>query len=357
VTRHGRAAAHDPRLALTSGFEELHQTEERLRAVIESAPVGILEVDLHTRVIRWNPAAERIFGWAADQIIGRPVPLVPPAKQAEFQEVLATVRSGRVFPNLETYRQRKDGSLVDVEIAAAPVRDSTGKVVSHMVVFTDITKRKRQERELRASRARIVEAGDAERRRLERNLHDGAQQRLVSVALLLRLAGAQVDADPAGTRLMLERIGDELALALGELRELARGLHPAILSDKGLVAALQSLAGRCAVPVAVTVDPSHNVPEAIEAAAYYVIAEALTNVAKHAKASGARVQVGLEDGRVVIEVADDGVGGAHSGEGSGLFGLADRVEALGGRLDVRSPRGEGTVLRAEIPCEQSDDVS
>src|SRR4029453_8531516 len=133
-----------------------------------------------------------------------------------FQEVLATVRSGRVFPNLETYRQRKDGSLVDVEIAAAPVRGSTGKVVSHMVVFTDITKRKRQERELRASRARIVEAGDAERRRLERNLHDGAQQRLVSVAVLRRLAGAQVAADPAGTRQMLERIGDELGLALGE---------------------------------------------------------------------------------------------------------------------------------------------
>jgi PAS domain S-box-containing protein len=344
-------------VARTSGSEELHQTEERLQAVIESAPVGILEVDLQTRVIRWNPAAERIFGWSPGEIIGRPVPLVPPAKQAEFQEVLATVRSGRVFPNLETYRQRKDGSLVDVEIAAAPVRDSTGKVVSHMVVFTDITKRKRQERELRASRARIVEAGDAERRRLERNLHDGAQQRLVSVAVLLRLAGAQVDADPAGTRQMLERIGDELGLALGELRELARGLHPAVLTDRGLTAALESLAGRCAVPVAVTVAPSHELPEAIEAAAYYVVAEALTNVAKHAKASAARVYVGLEDGRVVIEVADDGLGGADSGEGSGLYGLADRVEALGGRLDVRSPRGKGTRLRAEIPCEQPDDVS
>jgi signal transduction histidine kinase len=230
-------------------------------------------------------------------------------------------------------------------------------VVSHMVVFTDITKRKRQERELRASRARIVEAGDAERRRLERNLHDGAQQRLVSVALLLRLAGAQVDADPAGTRQMLERIGDELGLALGELRELARGLHPAVLTDKGLTAALESLAGRCAVPVAVTVAPSHELPEAIEAAAYYVVAEALTNVAKHAKASAARVYVGLEDGRAVIEVADDGLGGADSGEGTGLYGLADRVEALGGRLDVRSPRGEGTLLRVEIPCEQPDDVS
>jgi PAS domain S-box-containing protein len=152
---------------LNPGREELHQTEERLEAVIRSAPVGILEVDLDSRVIRWNPAAERIFGWAAGEILGRPVPIVPPAKRAEFLEVLATVRSGLPYPITETYRQRKDGSLVDVEIAAGPVRDTSGQVVSHMVVFTDITRRKLQERELRASRARIVEAADTERRRLE----------------------------------------------------------------------------------------------------------------------------------------------------------------------------------------------
>jgi PAS domain S-box-containing protein len=334
---------------LDPGSEELHQTGERLQAVIESAPVGILEVDLDTRVIRWNPAAERIFGWSREEILGRVVPLVPDAKRAEFEEVLATVRSGRVFPNVETYRQRKDGSLVEVEIAAAPVRDRAGKVVSHMVVFTDITKRKRQERELRASRARIVEAGDAERRRLERNLHDGAQQRLVSVSLLLRLVAGRLDADPADIRRELERIGEELTLALAELRELARGLHPAILSDKGLAVALESLAGRAPVPVRIRTAPLRDLPEAIEAASYYVIAEALTNVAKYAQATQVDVDIAFDNGSMVIEVSDDGVGGAALGGGSGLRGLTDRVEALGGQLDVRSRRGSGTSLRAEIP--------
>src|SRR6185437_4128939 len=194
------------------------------------------------------------------------------------QDVLATVRSGRRYPNVETYRQRKDGSLVDVELAAAPVRDSSGRVVSHMVVFSDITKRKRQERELHASRARIVQAADTERRRLERNLHDGAQQRLVSLALLLRLAGAALDQDPPGARRALDEGLEELGLALGELRELAHGLHPAILTHGGLGVALQGLAGRAPVPVMVTGVPSDRLPDAIEAAAYYVVAEALTNV-------------------------------------------------------------------------------
>jgi PAS domain S-box-containing protein len=331
-------------------WEKLHQSEGRLLAVIQSAPVGILEVDLDTRVIRWNPAAEQIFGWLPEEIIGQPVPIVPPSKQAEFQDVLATVRSGRRYPNVETYRQRKDGSLVDVELAAAPVRDSSGRVVSHMVVFTDITNRKRQERELHASRARIVRAADTERRRLERNLHDGAQQRLVGLGLLLRLAGAALDEDPAGARRALDQGLEELGLALGELRELARGLHPAILTSGGLGVALESLAGRAPIPVTVTGLPSDRLPDAVEAAAYYIVAEALTNVAKYAGASAARVQVGLREANVVIEVADDGVGGADADAGSGLRGLADRAEALGGWLDVQSPPGGGTMLRAAIPC-------
>jgi PAS domain S-box-containing protein len=351
-----RAAIDSAHVARTiePDFEELHQTEERLRAVIDSAPVGILEVDLESRVIRWNPAAERIFGWTREEIIGRPVPIVPAAKQAEFEDVLATVRSGRVFANVETYRQRKDGTLVDVEIAAAPVRDSSGRVVSHMVVFTDISRRKRQEREVRASRARIVQAGDVERRRLERNLHDGAQQRLVSISLLLRVASSHVDADPAGARRELDRIGEELALALAELRELARGLHPSLLTDRGLGVALEALAGRAPVPVTLTTTLSQDLPQAIEAAAYYVVAESLTNVAKYAHASEARVDVATEQARVVIEIADDGVGGADVGEGSGLRGLADRLEALGGHLDIRSRTGEGTQVHAEIPLEGID---
>jgi PAS domain S-box-containing protein len=265
--------------------EELHQTEERLQAVIESAPVGILEVDLDSHVIRWNPAAERIFGWTREEVLGRPVPMIPPAKEDEFQEVLTTVRAGRPYPNIETYRRRKDGTLVDVEVAAAPVRDSRGRVVSHMVVFTDITKRKGQERELRASRARIVEAADTERRRLERNLHDGAQQRLVAASLLLRLAAGRIESDPAGTGEALEHIFNELGLALSELREIARGLHPAVLTDGGLAMAIEALAARAPVPVTIGDIPPQRLPEAVEVAAYYVVAEALTNVAKYACAT------------------------------------------------------------------------
>jgi PAS domain S-box-containing protein len=204
--------------------------------------------------------------------------------------------------------------------------------------------------ELAASRARIVEAGDAERRRLERNLHDGAQQRLVATSLSVRLAAARAGDDPQ-LRAMLERAGDELSLALEELRELARGLHPAILSDLGLGPAIETLAERAPVPVAVDVAlDGERLPEPIEAAAYYVAAEALTNMAKYAQASEARVRVGRDDGRAFVEVIDDGVGGADAKGGSGLRGLVDRVEALGGRLSVTSPAGAGTRVRAELPA-------
>jgi signal transduction histidine kinase len=204
--------------------------------------------------------------------------------------------------------------------------------------------------ELAASRARIVEAGDAERRRLERNLHDGAQQRLVATSLSVRLAASRAKADPQ-LRGMLERAGDELSLALEELRELARGLHPAILSDLGLGPALETLAERAPVPVDVDVAlDGERLPEPVEAAAYYVVAEALTNIAKYAQASEARVRVGRDDARAFVEVVDDGVGGADETCGSGLRGLADRVEALGGRLTVTSPAGAGTRLRAELPA-------
>jgi PAS domain S-box-containing protein len=202
---------------------------------------------------------------------------------------------------------------------------------------------------LAASRARIVEAGDAERRRLERNLHDGAQQQLVSLAVQLRLAEARLESDPAGARDELVAARDQLGLALEELRELARGIHPAILTDGGLAPALSALATRAPVPVEITRVPDERLPEPVEAAAYYLIAEAITNVAKHANASHVAVSVHRDNGRVLVEVADDGVGGADSTGGSGLSGLSDRVEALHGRLRVDSPRGGGTRIEAQIP--------
>jgi len=203
--------------------------------------------------------------------------------------------------------------------------------------------------ELRASRARIVEAGTDERRRLERNLHDGAQQRLVALSLTLRLAQAKVHKEPEKTDELLGAAQQELTLALGELRELARGIHPAILSDRGLGAALEALAGRAPIAVDLTALPSDRLPEPIEAAAYFVVAEALTNVVKYAHANQATVSVTRLNGHAVVEVADDGIGGADPDRGSGIRGLVDRVSALDGRMLLDSPAGSGTRLRAEIP--------
>ena len=207
------------------------------------------------------------------------------------------------------------------------------------------------QQQLAASRARIVAAGDAERRRLERNLHDGAQQRLVSMALRLRLARAHVETRPDDARREIAEASEELSHALSELREIARGLHPAILADHGLDAGVHALAGRTPIPVEVCCVLDGKPPAPVEAAAYYVVAEALTNVARYAHASGVRVSIEQAGGRLEVEVADDGVGGATpaAGGASGLRGLADRVEALGGRLVVDSEPGQGTSVRAELP--------
>ena len=332
--------------------------------MIDSSPLALVEFGLDTRIRLWNPAAERIFGWTREEILGRGgLPMAPPSKRAESEDLFERVRAGEWVNDYETVRQRKDGALVPVSIAAAPVRDATGRVLGNMVAYTDITERKAQEaevhrlndelharlEELAASRARIVTAGDVERRRLERNLHDGAQQRLVTLALSLRLALAKLDSDPAAARTMLAGAGDELALALDELRELARGLHPAVLTDRGLRPAVEMLAGRAPVVVEIEEIPGQRLPEPVEAGAYYLIAEALTNAAKYASASTVRVRVSAGDGSVVVHVSDDGVGGADPANGSGLRGLADRVEALGGSLEVVSPAGAGTSLRAVIP--------
>src|SRR4051794_16827617 len=203
--------------------------------------------------------------------------------------------------------------------------------------------------QLTASRARIVEAGVAERRRLERNLHDGAQQRLVTLAVYLRIAQESLREDSAAAEAMLTRIGEELKLALEDLRELARGLHPAVLTDRGLEPALHSLASRAPFPVEIAGAPSLRLDGGVEAAVYYVVSESLANAAKHADASTARIEISTTSDEVSVEISDDGRGGASMDGGSGLRGLADRVEALGGRLDLRTPSAGGTVVRATLP--------
>jgi signal transduction histidine kinase len=203
--------------------------------------------------------------------------------------------------------------------------------------------------ELRASRARIVESADAARRKIERDLHDGAQQRLVALALSLRMARARVDDDPAAASELLDGASQNLDEAIRELRELARGIHPAVLSDRGLGSALEALAHRMPLPIEITAVPSERLPAPVEAAAYFVVAEAITNVARYAQASHASVDVRCADARLVVTVVDDGVGGADPASGSGLRGLGDRIAALDGRLEVSSPVGEGTTVRAVIP--------
>ncbi len=202
---------------------------------------------------------------------------------------------------------------------------------------------------LRASRMRLVEAGDAERRRLGRDLHDGAQQRLVALMIELQLARERFDSDPAGARELVDSAFANAQEAVGELRALAAGIHPAVLSQRGLDAALESLASRSKVPVELESELEERLPSAVETAAYFVVAEALTNVAKYAEATHARVEVRRENGAAVVDIRDDGVGGAAIGNGTGLSGLIDRVGVLDGTLEVESPRGAGTLVRARFP--------
>jgi len=204
--------------------------------------------------------------------------------------------------------------------------------------------------ELRASRTRIVQAGDEERRRLERNLHDGAQQRLLSLGLALQLARAELGAEANGASDLLNEAEDELRAALDELRELARGIHPAILTDQGLPAALRSLAERSSVPVNIVAVPDERLGESIEAAAYFIVSESLANCAKYAHASAVHVSITRRNGNAVIDIADNGAGGANPTCGSGLRGLSDRIQTLDGTFLLESPAGGGTHIHAEIPC-------
>jgi signal transduction histidine kinase len=228
-------------------------------------------------------------------------------------------------------------SARDIGVLAIPI----GFVVGSFQLVED---------ELLASRARIVSAADAERRRLERDLHDGAQQRFVALSIALRVLRTRLGPDPSpDVAAGLDAADQELRAGIAELRELARGIHPAILADEGLAGALPALADRSAIPTAVLGVPDHRLPGPVEATAYFVASEALTNAARHSGASRATLEAGVVRGTLRLEVADDGVGGARVSDGTGLPGLVDRVAALGGDLEVVSPPGGGTRICAAIP--------
>jgi signal transduction histidine kinase len=263
---------------------------------------------------------------------------VPPP--APGQSVAPIERDGRLVAGL-VYDESLDDDpeLVEAVSAAAALALEHEQLNAELVARLE---------ELKASRARIVEEGQKERQRLERNLHDGAQQRLVALSLELSLLEGQ--ATDADSRARIERAREEIAASLTELRELARGLHPAVVSAHGLGVALEQAAARAPVPVTLRIETDGRLPEQLEVAAFYLVSESLANVGKYAHASEASVEVTRRDGQVVVEVVDDGVGGADEERGSGLRGLADRVEALDGRLRVWSPAGGGTRVRAELPC-------
>jgi len=305
----------------------------------EPAPVGLR--DALSRALRdpsltlayWLP---QFRSWA--DLDGRPMEL--PSEDSERATTLIDRDGEHVAALLHDPALRDEPELLDAVGAAAAIALENGRLHAEL--------RARLE-ELKGSRARIVDAGQNERRRLERNLHDGAQQRLIALSLELSLLEERLDGDPEA-RARLDQARREVATSLEELRDVARGIHPAVVSGHGLAVALEQLAARAAVPVRLNVELAGRLPERLEVAAFYLVSESLANVGKHANATAATVEVARTNGQVVVEVADDGIGGADTELGSGLRGLADRVEALEGQLRVWSPKGGGTRLRAEIPC-------
>ena len=331
-----------------------HASEQHHRAALQAALDCIVTMDHRGRVIEFNPAAERTFGYRGEDAVGREMAelIVPPELRERHRAGLARLLAGgepRVIDRrFEIEAMRSDGTTFPVELAITKID------VPGAPVFTgylrDITERRWAEDELRASRARVVEAADAARRRIERDLHDGAQQQLVSVAITLRAAHDRIASDPEAATELLDEAMADLAQGLAELRELARGIHPAVLVEGGLHPALKGLVRRSGLHATLGSVPEERLPQPVEAAAYFVVAEALTNVARHA-GSAATVEIELErrDGLLLIDVRDDAGGGADP-EGGGLSGLADRIAALDGSLEVRSPVGGGTTIHAEVPC-------
>jgi signal transduction histidine kinase len=268
-------------------------------------------------------------------------PVVLPADDDELRSVTVIDRDGEHVaalvhdPSLDDERD-----LLEAVSAAAAIALENARLHAEL---------KAKLKELEGSRERVLEASQQERKRLERNLHDGAQQRLIALSLELGMLEDKLG-DDAAAREQIQTARDQIAVSLEELRAVARGLHPAVLSGHGLAVALKSLTASAPVPVQLDVTVDERLEESIEVAAYYVVNECLANIGKHARAQLARVSVGRSDGRLFVEVADDGIGGADTAGGSGLRGLTDRVEALGGSLRVWTPSGGGTTVRAEMPC-------
>jgi PAS domain S-box-containing protein len=333
------------------------------RAVLHAALDCAITIDDTGHVVDFNPAAERTFGYSAAEAVGREMGelIVPPSLREQhrrgLRRYLATGEARVLNRRIEIQGMRSDGSEFPVELTITRA-DIPGRRL-FVGYLRDITERVDTDRELRESRARIVAAADESRRRLERDLHDGAQQQLVGLALTLRLAKDRAHTDPSASEELLREAAADLEQATSDLRDLARGIHPAVLTEGGLRPALRSLVSRSKLPVTLDTDhlPSYRLPGPVEATAYFVVSEGLTNVARSAGASSVSVRLACDetaaDHRLLVEVRDDGLGGADPSAGSGLRGLADRIGALDGTLTITSPPGGGTILLADLPCASS----
>ena len=332
-------------------------SEARQRAILEAAPDAVVSMDQDGRVTYANSAFERTFGYRAQEIIGGDLPakIVPQSLREACRSGLAryleTGQGAILDCRIEVPAMRADGTEFPAEVTVT--RTGGPDEATFTAYLRDITDRQQAERELMASRARLVTTFDAARQRVTRDLHDGAQQHLVAALINLQLAEQRWESAPDRARELLGQALEDTRRGIDDLRELAAGLHPAILTQRGLAPAVRSLAGRVAIPIEIDV-PGIRLPPSIEASLYFFCSEALTNVVKHAQATRAWVRVALEADRCIIEVADDGIGGAHPRpETSGLVGLSDRIGAIGGRLDITSPPSGGTVLRASVPFASS----
>ncbi len=323
--------------------------EARHRALVDALPDLLLRLRADGTYLEIGGDVTKLHN-PPGSVVGSTVrELLPEDVAAQLMQCVASSLERGALATVEYTLRTVDGQDRDFEVRIAPV--GPDEVVA---VVRDVTDLRRAVRELKESRARIVAAGDAERRRVERNLHDGAQQRLVTVALHLHLVKRRLEPGDTEVAQLVDAAQTELTLALEEIRELVRGLHPRLLSERGLGPAVAGLAERSLVPVEVVEAPAERLPPAVEAAAYYLVAEALANAAKHSRATRVTVSVLARDGCTAVEVADDGVGGADPAVGSGLRGLADRVAALGGELAIRSPAGGGTTIAAELPHDDPD---
>jgi PAS domain S-box-containing protein len=334
----------------------LPENDRTLFKAVAAVADGLYVVDADERIAFLNPTAVRILGYAdEEELLGRKSHetihyLRPDGSPFPAEEcpLLRPHLTGETVRIEQDWFIRKDRSRVVVSYSSAPVDFAGGR--GAVVAFQDISDRLRLG-EVEASRARIVAAGDETRRRIERDLHDGAQQRLVLLELQLQGAAAMAPNELEDLQAQLSRIGEGLAGVLDEIREISHGIHPAILSEGGLGPALKALARRSAVPIELDVRTDRRLPDPVEVGAYYLVSETLTNAAKHAQASVVHIDVEAEDSIVQLMIRDDGVGGADHAQGSGLVGLSDRVEALGGRIEIASPAGHGTSLLVRIPIE------